>query len=127
MADKGQEKERREALAALTRGLSSYSAVIAGRAYDAGYKNGRYDGMEGAYIEGFADANVYGSRAFIACTCMALRELFGFGSQRMQRVCDEIQHKLLTEIDISDTIRRCKEEFGLVLEDEVTTPLEEDE
>jgi hypothetical protein len=31
------------------------------------------------------------------------------------------------EIDISETIKRCREEFGLVLEDEVTTMPEEDE
>jgi hypothetical protein len=126
MADKVQEKQRREALATLTHGLSTYSAVIAGKAYDAGYKNGHYDGMKGAYIEGFVDANEYGSKAVIACTCVALRDLYGFGQKRMQAVHDAIRHKLLTEIDISETIKRCQEEFGLVLEDEVTAPIEEE-
>ena len=124
MADK--EKQKRDALNPLTRGQTLLTQVIAGKAYDTGYENGRYDGMKGAYIEGFVDANQYGSKAFIACTCMALRELHGFGSKRMQAVCDAIQHKLLTEIDIRETIRRCQEEFGLVLEDEVTTPIEDD-
>lgn len=126
MSDKVTEKQRRDALATLTRGLPTYSAVIAGKAYDAGYKHGHYDGMKGAYIEGFVDANHYGSKMYIACTCLALRELHGFGPKRMQAVCDAIQHKLLTEIDISETIKRCQEEFGLVLEDEVTAPIEEE-
>lgn len=127
MTDKVQDKERHDALAALTRGLPPYSAAIAGRAYDAGYKNGNNDGMKGAYVEGLVDAHQYISKAFIACACLALRDLFGYGPQRLQRVCDAIRQKQLTVIDLSEPIRRCKEEFGLVLEDEVTTPLEEDE
>lgn len=126
MNDKVQEKERRDALATLTRGLPPYSAVIAGKAYDAGYKNGHFDGMKSAYTEGCVDATLYGRRAHIACTCLALRELYGFGPKRMQAVRDAIQHKLLTEIDISETIKRCQEEFGLMLEDEVTAPIEDE-
>ena len=118
--------DKKKALRPLCKGLGAYPSVIAGRAYDAGYKSGHYDGMKGAYIEGFVDANQYGSKMYIACSCLALRELYGFGPKRMQAVCDAIQHKLLTEIDISETIKRCQEEFGLVLEDEVTAPIEEE-
>ena len=118
--------DKRNALAGLTRGLPAYSAVIAGRAYDAGYQNGKADGAEGAFTEGFTAANRYGSKAFIACTCKALRELHGFGAKRMQDVCDAIQQNLLTEIDINETIEWCENEFGLMLLDEVTTPPEDD-
>lgn len=118
--------DKRNALAGLTRGLPPYSAVIAGRAYDAGYQHGKADGAEGAFTEGFSSANRYGSKAFIACTCLALRELHGFGAKRMQDICNAIQEKLLTEIDINETIKRCEEEFGLMLLDEVTTPPEDD-
>lgn len=118
--------DKRKALAGLTRGVNAYSAVIAGRAYDAGYQNGKADGAEGAFTEGLTAANRYGSKAFIACTCLALRELYGFGAKRMQDICNAIQEKLLTEIDINETIKRCEEEFGLMLLDEVTTPPEDD-
>lgn len=121
-----QDKDKRNALAELTCGLNVYSAVIAGKAYDAGYQNGKADGAEGAFTEGFTAANRYCSKAFIACTCLALRELHGFGAKRMQDVCDAIQHKLLTEIDINETIKHCEDEFGLMLLDEVTTPPEDD-
>lgn len=118
--------DKRNALAVLTRGLNAYSAVIAGRAYDAGYQHGKADGAEGAFTEGFTAANRYGSKAFIACTCLALRELHGFGAKRMQDICNAIQEKLLTEIDINETIERCEKEFGLMLLDELTEPLEDD-
>ena len=118
--------DKRNALAALTHGPNAYSAVIAGRAYDAGYQNGKTDGAEGAFTEGFTAANRYGSKAFIACTCKALRELHRFGAKRMQDVCDAIQRNLLTEIDINETIEWCENEFGLMLLDEVTTPPEDD-
>lgn len=119
--------DKKKALRPLCKGLGTYPSVIAGRAYDAGYKNGHYDGMKGAYLEGFVDANEYASKAVIACTCVALRDLYGFGQKRMQAVHDAIRQKLLMEIDISETIKRCREEFGLVLEDEATTRPEEDE
>ena len=121
-----QAMDKWKAMSALTRGLNAYGAVIAGRAYDAGYQNGKADGAEGAFTEGFSQANRYGSKAFIACTCLALRELYGFGAKRMQDICNAIQEKLLTEIDINETIKRCEEEFGLMLLDEVTTPPEDD-
>lgn len=121
-----QAMDKWKAMSALTRGLNAYGAVIAGRAYDAGYQNGKADGAEGAFTEGFSTANRYGSKAFIACTCLALRELHGFGAKRMQDICNAIQEKLLTEIDINETIERCEEEFGLMLLDEVTTPPEDD-
>ncbi len=114
--------DKRNALSALTHGLNAYSAVIAGRAYDAGYDNGKADGAEGAFTAGFQQANRYGSKAFIACTCKALRQLHGFGAKRMQRVCDAIQQNLLTEIDINETIEWCEKEFGLILLDELFTP-----
>lgn len=121
-----QEMDKRNALAVLTRGLNTYSAVIAGKAYDEGYQNGKADGAEGAFTEGFQQANKYGSKAFIACTCKALRQLHGFGAKRMQEVCDAIQRNLLMEIDINETIEWCENEFGLMLLDEVTTPPEDD-
>ena len=121
-----QETDKRNALAVLTHGLNAYSAVIAGRAYDAGYQNGKADGAEGAFTEGFTAANRYGSKAFIACTCLALRKLYRFGPWRMQKVCNAIQDELLYSIDINETVKRCEEEFGLILEDEVTTPPEDD-
>lgn len=120
------EKDKRNALAELTPGLNVYSKVIVGRAYDAGYQNGKRDGAEGAFTAGFQQANKYGSKAFIACTCKALRQLHGFGAKRMQDVCDAIQRNLLMEIDINETIEWCENEFGLILLDEVTTPPEVD-
>ena len=120
------ELDKRNALAGLTPGLNFYSKVIVGRAYDSGYENGKRDGAEGAFTAGFQQANRYGSKAFIACTCKALRELHGFGAKRMQDVCDAIQRNLLLEIDINETIEWCENEFGLTLLDEVTTPPEDD-
>lgn len=119
-----QAMDKWKAMTALTRGLNAYGAVIAGRAYDAGYQNGKADGAEGAFTEGFSTANRYGSKAFIACTCKALRQLHGFGAKRMQEVCDAIQRNLLTEIDINETIEWCEKEFGLVLLDELLEPEE---
>lgn len=117
---------KKEALLPLSIGLNTYSKVMLGRAYDAGYQRGKADGAEGAYLEGFTAANRYGSKAFIACTCLALRKLYRFGPWRMQKVCNAIQDELLYSIDINETVKRCEEEFGLILEDEVTTPPEDD-
>lgn len=121
-----QETDKRNAMAGVTRGLPAYSAVIASRAYDAGYQNGKADGAEGAFMAGFRQANRYGSKAFIACTCLALRELYGFGAKRMQDICNGIREKLLMEIDINETIERCEKEFGLILLDELTDPSEDE-
>ena len=117
---------KKEALLPLSIGLNTYSKVMLGRAYDAGFQNGKAENVEDAYRAGFTAANRYGSKAFIACTCLALRELFGFGAWRMQRVCDAINTKLLTEIDINETIEKCEQAFGLRLLDELTMPDEEE-
>lgn len=117
---------RKEALLPLSIGLNTYSKVMLGKAYDAGFQHGKSESTEDAYRAGFTAANRYGSKAFIACTCKALRELHGFGAKRMQEVCDAIQRNLLTEIDINETIEWCEKEFGLVLLDELLEP-EEDE
>lgn len=120
------EKDKRETLRPLLAGQSAYTKVIVGRAYDAAYQNGIRDGAVGAFEEGFVTANRFGCKAYIACTCKALHDRFGFGAKRMQDVSDAIRYNLLNELDISELVKWCEEKFGIVLIDEVTTPPEDE-
>lgn len=113
-----QEKAKREVMQQL-KGLSTYQQVIASRVYDAAYENGKKDGAHGAYTKGFSDANRYGCKVMIACSCLALHEVYGFGRDRMQRFADAFRQKLLDVLDAFDAIKECEERFGIVFTDPV--------
>lgn len=117
---------KKQVLKLLSEGLNTYSKVMLGKAYDAGFEHGKSEGIEDAYRAGFRAANRYGCRAFIACTCKALRQVFGYGRIRMQRVCDKINENLITEIDINETLDWCEKTVGLKLVDDLLTPDEEE-
>lgn len=108
-----QEKAKREIMKQLG-SMSTYQQVIASRVYDAAYENGKADGAEGAYTQGFSDANRYACKTMIACSCLALHEVYGFGRDRMQRFGDAFRQKLLDVLDAHDAIKECEERFGIV-------------
>lgn len=113
-----QEKAKREVLRQLG-SMSVYQQVIASRVYDAAYQNGKTDGAQDAYIQGFSTANKYACKTMIACSCLALHEVYGFGRDRMQRFAVAFRQKLLDVLDAHDAIKECEEHFGIVFEDPV--------
>jgi hypothetical protein len=113
-----QEKAKREVLRQLG-SMSVYQQVIASRVYDAAYQNGKADGAQDAYIQGFSAANKYACKTMIACSCLALHEVYGFGRDRMQRFAVAFRQKLLDVLDAHDAIKECHEHFGIVFEDPV--------
>lgn len=113
-----QEKAKREIMQQL-KGLSTYQQVIASRVYDAAYENGKTDGAKGEYDRGFSAANRYACKTMIACSCLALHEVYGFGKDRMQRFADAFRQKLLDVLDAYDAIKECEERFGIMLTDPV--------
>lgn len=113
-----QEKAKREVMKQLG-SMSTMTQVIASRVYDAAYENGKTDGAKGAYTEGFSAANKYACKTMIACSCLALHEVYGFGRDRMQRFAEAFRQKLLDVLDAHDAIKACKERFGIALEDPV--------
>lgn len=113
-----QEKAKREIMQQL-KGLSTYQQVIAGRVYDAAYENGKSDGAQDAYTAGFSAANKYACKTMIACSCLALHEVYGFGHDRMQRFADAFRQKLLDVLDAYDATKECEEHFGIVFTDPV--------
>lgn len=112
------EKAKREVMRQL-KGFSTFQQVIAGRVYDAAYQNGKKDSAEGAYTQGFSDANRYSCKVMISCSCLALHEVFGFGRDRMQRFADAFRQKLLDVLEAHDAIKECEERFGIALVDPV--------
>lgn len=113
-----QEKAKREVLRQLG-SMSVYQQVIASRVYDAAYQNGKTDGAQDAYTQGFSAANKYACKTMIACSCLALHEVYGFGRDRMQRFAVAFRQKLLDVLDAHDAIKECEEHFGIVFEDPV--------
>lgn len=113
-----QEKVKREVLRQLDR-MPIYQQVIASRVYDAAYENGKTDGAKDAYNAGFSAANRYACKTMIACSCLALNEVYGFGRDRMQRFADAFRQKLLDVLDAYDAIKECEERFGIAFEDPV--------
>ena len=113
-----QEKAKREIMRQLG-GPSTYQQVIASRVYDAAYQNGKADGAQGAYTQGFSDANRYACKTMIACSCLALHDVYGFGRVRMQRFADRFRQKLLDVLDAFDAIKECEERYGIAFEDEI--------
>lgn len=91
----------------LTKGQSVYTQVLVGKAFDRGIEEG--------YRNGFKDANHYGSTCFIACTLLALNDVFGFSTVRMARLVPAIQDKLLDTLCAMDAVEECKRRFGLVI------------
>lgn len=120
------EKDKRETLRPLMVGQTTYTRVLLGRAYDAAYQNGIHDGAVNAFEEGFITANRYGCKAYIACTCKALHDVFGFGAKRMQAVSEAIRYNLLNELEINELVDWCEDKMGIVLIDEATTPPEDE-
>ena len=80
--------------------------------------------MQGAYTKGFSDANRYACKTMIACSCLTLNEVYGFGRDRMQRFADAFRQKLLDVLDAHDAIKECADHFGIVFEDEVFEEVE---
>lgn len=113
-----QEKAKREIMRQLG-SMSTYQQVIASRVYDAAYQNGKTDGAEGAYNAGFSAANRYACKTMIACSCLALHEVYGFGRDRMQRFAVAFRQKLLDVLDAFDAIKKCEEHFGIKFDDPV--------
>lgn len=121
------EADKRAIMAQLPKGSSILMTVNASKAYDAGYANGQKDAKQEAYNKGFSDANHYASKVMIACSCLALSEVFGFGEQRMQRFAEAFRSKLIDVLDGNDAIRECTERFGITLTDELFDEDDEDE
>lgn len=78
---------KRDAVKDLTRNMPALAQVNIGKAFDRGARLG--------YSEGFKDANEFGSKTFIACTFLALHQVFGFGQQRLERLYPVIMEHLL--------------------------------
>lgn len=106
---------RRETIDSLGEREGVYTRSLIGKAYDQGLAEGKVDG----YNEGFKDANSYGCQVMIACSCLALREVYGFGVERMQRYAKAFRDKLLYTIDGRDAVKECQERFNIVFEDEI--------
>lgn len=114
--------------------------IMAGRLYDVAYESGREEGfatgvckgaesaldkLEEAYTRGMQDANKVSSASFLACTTVALHELFGFASVRLQRVIDRVSDLLLTTLHPSQWVEECRK-LGVVIDDvDVLQELEE--
>lgn len=106
--------------------------IVAGTIYDVAYEDGREEGfadgvrkgaesamdkLEQAYSQGLQDANKVGSASFLACTALALHELYGFAALRCKRVIDLVSDKLLTTLHPSQWVEECRK-IGVVIEDE---------
>lgn len=113
------EQGKRAFLDQLPKGTSLLTQVNVSKAYDAGYTDGQEAMKDEAYTNGFHDANMYGSKVMIACSCLALHEAFGFGYERMQRFANAFRAKLLDVLDGADAIAEVDERFGVTLTDEV--------
>ena len=114
--------------------------IAYGTIYDEAYESGREDGfsegvrkgaesalgkLEEAYTKGMQDANKVSAASFLACTTVALHELFGFASVRLQRVIDRVSHLLLTTLHPSQWVEECRK-LGVVIDDvDVLQELEE--
>lgn len=106
---------RKETIAALASGQGHYTRSLIGKAYDAGYVDGKSDGFD----EGFKAANHYACKAQLACTLSALRKLYGFGAKRMEDVKCAVLDEILNTIDINETIAEI-ESMGVMLYNPVT-------
>lgn len=106
---------RKETIDTLGAREKLYTRSLLGKAYDHGLAQGNVDG----YNAGFKDANRYGCRVMIACACLALHEVYGFGEQRMQRFAAAFRDKLLYTLEAEDAIQQCAERFNIVFEDEI--------
>ena len=121
--------DKKDALRNLTRGQGQYTCVLLGRAYDLGVAAGRElaeEVVQEAFREGFHQANVFGSKAFIANTCLALYDDLGFTQEQLQNVCDAIQKRLLNSLSTLEAIEECENKFGLRLVDDTLEEPEED-
>lgn len=105
--------------------------IMAGRIYDAAYESGREEGfstgvrkgaesalgkLEEAYTRGMQDANKVSSSSFLACTAIALHELYGFAALRCKRVIDKVSDMLLTTLHPSQWAEDCRK-IGVVIDD----------
>lgn len=121
--------DKKTALRELTRGQGAYTCVLLGRAYDLGQKAGRElaeEAVQEAFREGFHQANVFGSKALIANTCLALYDDLGFSQEQLQTVCDAIQTRLLNSLSTVEAIEECENKFGLRLVDDSVEEPEDD-
>lgn len=97
--------------------------VLAGRLYDATFTAGQHEGYrqgidavakrdaevhERIYQEGAKAANHFGSALFTAAACCTLHDNFGFGAQRLNRVCNGIGELLVTELTPTRLIEKCR-------------------
>lgn len=105
--------------------------IMAGRIYDQAYEAGREEGfnvgvckgaesalnkLEDAYTRGMQDANKAGVSSFLACTAIALHELYGFAAMRCQRVIERVSDLLLTTLHPSQWVEDCRK-IGVIIED----------
>lgn len=91
-----------------------YTRSLIGKAYDQGMQEGTQQG----YDSGFADANRYATKYMIACACLALRDVYGFGAERMQRFADAFSRRLLDVTTAEEALRECEERFHIPFGDD---------
>lgn len=102
---------RKEVVEALGRGQGINTRSLIGKAFDYGQASAIQDGFR----DGFETANHYASKAVTASFCMALHREFGFGMERMQRVCDAFQQLMLETLDVNELVDEVEERFKIVL------------
>jgi len=105
--------------------------IAYGTIYDEAYESGREEGfsegvrkgaesalgkLEEAYTRGMQDANKVSSASFLACTAIALHDLYGFASVRCKRVIDKVSDMLITTLHPSQWVEECRK-IGVVIDD----------
>lgn len=108
-------KTRKEVMDELGSREGVYTRSLIGRAFDLGRASGTVEG----YREGFKDANAYGCKVMIACSCKALHVAFGFGESRMQRFAQVFRDVLLNTIDAQEAIQEMQDKYHIEFEDEI--------
>lgn len=96
--------------------------AMVGRIYDAAYEAGREDGfrdgvrkgaesaigkLSDAYSKGFREVQEVDAATFLACISIALHELFGFASVRINRVIDRATHLMKTTLHPGQWAEEC--------------------
>lgn len=105
---------RRECVDTLGAREKLYTRSLIGKAYDQGMQEGTQQG----YDKGFHDANRYATRYMTACACLALRDAYGFGAERMQRFADAFGQRLLDIATAEEAMRECEERFHIQFGDD---------
>lgn len=105
---------RKECIDTLGAKEKLYTRSLIGKAYDQGMQEGTQQG----YDSGFAEANRYATRYMTACACLALRDVYGFGTERMQRFADAFSMRLLDVSTAEEAMQECEERFCIQFGDD---------